>query len=175
MQETQVWSLGGEDPLEKGMAAHSSILAWRISQTENLGGLQSMESQRVRHDWATTQSITCDFTPLCAFVLIPRLFWFFLASSEHMCLSKLQELVLDREAWHAAVQGSQRVRHDWATELNWSELNWMHSWHLFVTAVCVPVTHRYKYTHLQTQFLKWLWWGRGHFLGKNLLDLVKII
>ena len=50
MQETQVRSLGQEDPLEKGMAAHSSILVWRIPQTEEPGGLQSMGSQRVRHD-----------------------------------------------------------------------------------------------------------------------------
>ena len=42
MQETQVRSLGGEDPLEKGMATHSSILAWRIPWTEEPGGLQSM-------------------------------------------------------------------------------------------------------------------------------------
>ena len=41
MQETQVWSLGQEDPLEKGMATHSSILAWRIPWTEEPGGLQS--------------------------------------------------------------------------------------------------------------------------------------
>ena len=41
---------GWEDPLEKGMATHSSILAWRIPQTEEPGGLQSMESQRVGHD-----------------------------------------------------------------------------------------------------------------------------
>ena len=45
MQETQVQSLGGEDPLEKGMAPHSSILAWRIPWTEEPGGLQSIESQ----------------------------------------------------------------------------------------------------------------------------------
>ena len=42
--------LGREDPLEKGMATHSSILAWRILQTEEPGGLQSMGSQRIRHD-----------------------------------------------------------------------------------------------------------------------------
>ena len=53
MQEAQVWSLGQEDPLEKGMATHSSILTWRIPWTEKPGGLQSMVSQRVRHDWAT--------------------------------------------------------------------------------------------------------------------------
>ena len=50
MQETQVLSLGWEDPLKKGMATHSSILAWIIPWTEEPGGLQSMESQRVRHD-----------------------------------------------------------------------------------------------------------------------------
>jgi len=45
-----VQSLGWEDPLEKEMATHSSILAWKISWTEEPGGLQSMGSQRVRHD-----------------------------------------------------------------------------------------------------------------------------
>ena len=55
MQETQVRSLGWEDPLEKEMAAHSSILAWEISWTEGPGGLQSMGSQRVRHELTTKQ------------------------------------------------------------------------------------------------------------------------
>ena len=50
MQETQVQSLGQEDPLEKGMATHSSILAWEIPWTEEPGGLQSTGSQRVGHD-----------------------------------------------------------------------------------------------------------------------------
>ena len=50
MWQTQVRSLGWEDPLEKGMATHSSILAWRIPWTEGPGGLQSMGSQRVGHD-----------------------------------------------------------------------------------------------------------------------------
>ena len=50
IQETQVQSLGWEDPLEKGKATHSSILAWRIPWTEEPGGLQSMGSQRVGHD-----------------------------------------------------------------------------------------------------------------------------
>ena len=51
--ETWVRSLGQEDPLEKGMAIHSSILAWRIPLTEEPGEFQSVESQRVRHDRAT--------------------------------------------------------------------------------------------------------------------------
>ena len=50
MQETQVQSLGREDPLEKGMAMHTSILAWRIPWAEEPGRLQFMGSQRVRHD-----------------------------------------------------------------------------------------------------------------------------
>ena len=54
MQETQVQSLGWENPLEKEMATHSSILAWKISWMEELGRLQSMGLQRVRHDWATS-------------------------------------------------------------------------------------------------------------------------
>ena len=50
VQETWVQSLGREDPLEKEMATHSRILAWRIPWTEEPGGLQSTGSQRVRHD-----------------------------------------------------------------------------------------------------------------------------
>ena len=49
-QESQVQSLGRQDPLEKGMATHSSILAWRIPWTEELGRLQSVGSQRVGHN-----------------------------------------------------------------------------------------------------------------------------
>ena len=50
MQKTRVQSLGWEDPLEKGMATHSSILVWRIPWTEEPGGLQYKELQRVRHN-----------------------------------------------------------------------------------------------------------------------------
>ena len=53
MQKTQVQSLGGEDPLEKGVATHSSVLAWKIPWTNKPGRLQSMESQRVGQDLAT--------------------------------------------------------------------------------------------------------------------------
>ena len=53
MQETQVQSLDWEDPLEKDMATHSSILAWKIPRTEDSGGVQSMGLQRVGQDRAT--------------------------------------------------------------------------------------------------------------------------
>ena len=63
MQETWVWSPGQEDPLEKGMATHSSILAQRIPWTEEPGRLQSVRSQRVGHDWVTN-TFTIPKTPL---------------------------------------------------------------------------------------------------------------
>ena len=53
MQETQVQSLGWEDPLEKEMAMHSNIPAWEIPRTEEPSRLQSMQSQRVGHNLAT--------------------------------------------------------------------------------------------------------------------------
>ena len=57
MQETQVQSLGQEDPLEKEMATHSSILAWKIPWTEKPGTLQSMGSQRARHKWTISLTL----------------------------------------------------------------------------------------------------------------------
>ena len=62
MKETQVRALGQEDPLEQELATYSSILAWRISWTEEPGGLQSMGSRRVGHDWAanTHQNINAN-------------------------------------------------------------------------------------------------------------------
>ena len=58
MRETQVRSLGREDPLEKEMATHSSTLAWRIPWREEPGVLQSVGSQRVGHDWANSLSLS---------------------------------------------------------------------------------------------------------------------
>ena len=57
VQETRVWSLGWEDPLEKEMATHSSTLAWKIPWTEEPGRLQSMGSWRVGHNWVTSLSL----------------------------------------------------------------------------------------------------------------------
>ena len=64
-QETQVWSLGQEDPLEKEMVTHSNMLAWRIPWTEEHGGLQSLGSQRVRHNWATKPCHHCQWNSHC--------------------------------------------------------------------------------------------------------------
>ena len=72
MQETQVWTLGLEDPLEKGMATHSSIPAWRIPWTEEPDGLQSIVLQKVRHDWVTQQTYTnaCVCVSVCVCVCL---------------------------------------------------------------------------------------------------------
>ena len=72
MQETQVQSLIWEDLLEKEMATHSSILAWKIPWTEEPGRLQSMESQRVRHNSATSLSTPFSSVPKLIFEII----WF---------------------------------------------------------------------------------------------------
>ena len=63
MQETWVQSLVQEDPLEKEMATHSSILAWKIPWTEELGGLQSTGLQRDGHDLVTKQQQSLDGSP----------------------------------------------------------------------------------------------------------------
>ena len=75
IRETWVRSLGWEDPLEEGLATHPSIHAWRIPWTEEPGGLQSMGSQRVRHDWVTKHSTarkwkSCTRTSKQAWILI---------------------------------------------------------------------------------------------------------
>ena len=81
MRETQVQSLGWEDPLENEIATHSSILAWKISWMEEPGGLQSKESKRVGH---TTE----------------RLHFHFLFTFQYSCL----ENSMDRGTWQATVR-----------------------------------------------------------------------
>ena len=66
MHKTQIWSLGQEDPLEKGVATHSSILAWKIPWTEEPGGLQSTGSQRVGNDWVRNTFTVQNFIPFGA-------------------------------------------------------------------------------------------------------------
>ena len=81
-QETRVWSLGGKDPLEEEMATHASILTWEVPWTEEPGGLQSMGSQRVGHNWETeracahTHTHTHTHTRSCASLYSPSSKWF---------------------------------------------------------------------------------------------------
>ena len=86
-QATRVPFLGWEDPLEKGMATHSSILDWRIPWTEEPGGLQSMGPQRVGHDWATnTPILSLKMSPVLQFreiLLWERSLVFFLLAASN--------------------------------------------------------------------------------------------
>ena len=75
MRETWVWSLGREDSLEKEMATHSSMLAWRIPWTEKPGRLQSTGSQRIGHDWATSPSPGANPVKARVAVTWGKLYW----------------------------------------------------------------------------------------------------
>ena len=74
--ENQAWSLGWEDPLEKEMVTHSCVLAWKIPWMEEPGRLQSMGSQRVRHNWAFTffPQLLVMISYLCAGDFLPLLY-----------------------------------------------------------------------------------------------------
>ena len=78
MQETQVRSLDQEDPLEKEMTTHSSILAWKIPWTEEPGGLQSMVSQGVGHNWVRACEHTRAHTHTLFQIVVNACFVFFL-------------------------------------------------------------------------------------------------
>ena len=103
MQETQVWSLGREDTLEKEMATHSSTLAWRIPRTDNPGGLQSMGLHRVGHDWATNTAHHRYFSIMLLFKLYPvvscclLIFFFFLLNLKNF--NFLATLAIPRGLW----------------------------------------------------------------------------
>ena len=141
MWETWVWSLGPEDPLEKEMATHSSILTWRIPWTEEPGGLQSTGSPRVRHDWETSLSLSGLWWGLSSIIvnstikqslshnppmaqqvknppamqdqsLVGKIPWRKSTPLQYSCL----ESPMDKGVWWATVHRSQRVRHDSVTK-----------------------------------------------------------
>ena len=112
----RVWSLGQEDPLEEGMATHSSILAWRIPWTEEAGGLQSMGLQRVRHDWI---NLACT-----------QLYHMF---TSVQLLSRVQLFVTP---WTAACQASLSITNSWSISKLMSIKSVMPSNHLIL---CCPL------------------------------------
>ena len=89
--ENWVWSLGWDDPLQKGMATHSSILAWKIPWTEEHGKLHFMEWQRHQHDWVTN---TLHSHQLCTRVFtFPHLYWCLGNPDTNCCTSEVWEMV----------------------------------------------------------------------------------
>ena len=121
MWETWVRSLGQEDPLEKGMATHSSILAWRIPWTEEPGGLQSMGSQRVRHDWATnTYPLVAQTVKNLPAMPETRVQSLGQESSSEKGMATHSNILARRTLWidkpgELQSTGSQRVGHYWVT------------------------------------------------------------
>ena len=99
LQEIWVLSLGRDDPLEKGMATHSSILAWRIPWTEEPGRLKSMGSQRVGHDWAC---ILCmHFIKLTNILFVLDLVYNYINAYTHCYLKQLYlHLVPSKTGFH---------------------------------------------------------------------------
>ena len=89
MQETQVQSLRWENPLEKGMVTHSSILAWKIPWTQEPGGLQSIDSQRVRHDSVTNPFHFTFFSIFVAVVQSQSYVWLFVTAWTAACQTSL--------------------------------------------------------------------------------------
>ena len=126
MRETWVQSLGWEDPLEKGTTTHSSILAWRITWTEESGRLQSMELQRVGHNWVTftfTFKVTLVVQlvknlPTLQEIHVQPLDWEYpleKAMATHSSILAWKN-PMDGGAWQPIVYGVTSVGHDLATK-----------------------------------------------------------
>ena len=111
MQETWVQSLGQEDPLEEAMTTHSSIFARKIPWTEKPGGLQSMGSQRVRHNW-TTEHACCNYK---TFYVIPRVTTPWSREWQPTPVFLPCFVAWTKKPGRLWSRGSQRAGHDWAT------------------------------------------------------------
>ena len=114
MQETLVWSLGGEHPLEKEMATHSSIFVWKIPWTEEPGGLQSTGLQRVRHILSTKQQQQPDkrgSEHVSLFYPIRRLTWYHMCSGAPVSLGDcfLDSPPISIERWIDSVDSTDRL------------------------------------------------------------------
>ena len=160
-QGTRVWSLCWEDPLEKGMATHSSILVWRIPWTEEPGGIQSMGSQRIGHDWETNTSHSLQITwgyclvalgttwlvsgPFChKEQLASRNFLVFLFSALDTCRKSLLTV-------HKASQLSHSCSY---CCIIWSVLRWLWTNSILSCGICFEVCHR---KHFPTNGDEHLW------------------
>ena len=127
MQETQAWSLGWEDPLEREMTTHCGILAWRIPWTEKPGGLWSMRSQRVRHNSTHTCKQVNNFTCIYTHIYIPKIWnsnilatWCEeLTWKRPWCWEKLKAGEGDNRGWDGWMASATPWTWLWASSRNW--------------------------------------------------------
>ena len=94
-----IWSQGWEDPLEEGMAIHSSILTWRIPWTEEPGGLQSIGSQRVGHNWATSLKGYAECKQCFTKVWLLRFHFFFFLQWNYYSATKRDKILSLAVTW----------------------------------------------------------------------------
>ena len=140
MRETWVQSLGQEDPLEKEMATHSSILAWRIPWKEEPGGLQSTGLQRVGHDWATSLSLSWSFFKKCG--IVPLDFYYTL-----------------KDKWSK----SRRNKSKCSAEVRSSHSNWLpinHIADLSLRGTCWSHWHGYSIHMCELYSVVFMFWRR---------------
>ena len=110
----RVQFLGQEDPLEEEMATHSSILAWRIPWTEEHGGLQSIGSQRIGHDWS---NLAQDDVSISIYLLSIYIYLSEKAMATHSS-TLAWKIPWTEKPGTLQSMGSQRVGHDWVTSLS---------------------------------------------------------
>ena len=118
MHKTPVWSLGREDSLEKGLATHSSILAWRIPWAEGPVGLQSMGLQKVGHNWTTNTHCKSTWLQTVLTPLRPKQ-WFSFPPGEgngNSLLYSCLENPVNRGGWQATARG---VVKTWTQPRDW--------------------------------------------------------
>ena len=143
VQETLVWSLGQDDPLEKEMATHSSILAREIPRTEEPGGLQSMASERVGHNWVTEHiaalySITWIYHDLLIFSPIDGhadCFWFLDIKNE-TAMNIVAQIFQEHISWigfHISWINIYKFNY---RVIGWIMLNFLRNWKTILHNVC---------------------------------------
>ena len=95
-------SLGREDPLKEGVATHSSLLAWKSSRTEEPGGLQSMGSHRVGHDWSDLASMQANWNRILRSVCCKL--------CRHLCIAKVRKVLMWEASWSNRAYEGQKFR-----------------------------------------------------------------
>ena len=165
MQETWVWFLGWEDPLEEGMATRSCILAWRIPWTEEPGKLQSMGWQRIRCNWSDLACLHVwwsennNFINMLIETQIPVKIYIFL-SFFIIWVFVLQALPIQTSVWHMVLHVRDCCCCYYIINLNYISNCWLNSFsfNIFKIFFCIPVSTDLKFLDPSTLVGDLLWY-----------------